>query len=52
VVKSEMQTGFPKQYKLLPVKMYALRPKIWTLLQYSSISLLSSAEVNQSKQPY
>jgi protein N-terminal methyltransferase len=27
VVKSEMQTGFPKQYKLLPVKMYALRPK-------------------------
>ncbi|KAJ5362084.1 hypothetical protein N7541_002928 [Penicillium brevicompactum] len=27
IVKSEMQTGFPKQYKLLPVKMYALRPK-------------------------
>jgi protein N-terminal methyltransferase len=27
VVKSEIQTGFPKQYKLLPVKMYALRPK-------------------------
>lgn len=26
VVRSEMQTGFPKQYKLLPVKMYALRP--------------------------
>ncbi|KAJ5154428.1 uncharacterized protein N7500_009867 [Penicillium coprophilum] len=26
VVKSEIQTGFPKQYKLLPVKMYALRP--------------------------
>lgn len=27
VIKSEMQTGFTKQYKLLPVKMYALRPK-------------------------
>ena len=27
VVKSEMQTGFPKQYKLLPVKMYVLRLK-------------------------
>lgn len=29
---SQTQTGFPKQYKLLPVKMYALRPKKWTLL--------------------
>jgi protein N-terminal methyltransferase len=27
LVKSEMQTGFPKQYKLLPVRFYALRPK-------------------------
>jgi protein N-terminal methyltransferase len=28
VIKSEIQTGFPKQFKLLPVKSYALRPKI------------------------
>ncbi|KAF4769406.1 hypothetical protein HAV15_008763 [Penicillium sp. str.  len=28
LVKSEMQHGFPKQYKLLPVKLYALRPHI------------------------
>ncbi|KAJ5369640.1 Alpha N-terminal protein methyltransferase 1 [Penicillium cosmopolitanum] len=27
VIKSEIQTGFPKQFKLLPVKSYALRPK-------------------------
>lgn len=27
LIKSEIQTGFPKQYKLLPVKSYALRPK-------------------------
>ena len=27
VIKSEVQTGFPKQFKLLPVKSYALRPK-------------------------
>jgi protein N-terminal methyltransferase len=28
VIKAEIQTGFPKQFKLLPVKSYALRPKI------------------------
>ncbi|KAJ5893852.1 Alpha N-terminal protein methyltransferase 1 [Penicillium taxi] len=28
VIKSEIQTGFPKQFKLLPVKSYALRPKL------------------------
>lgn len=28
VIKSEIQTGFPKQFKLLPVKSYALRPKV------------------------
>lgn len=28
VIKSDIQTGFPKQFKLLPVKMYALRPAI------------------------
>ena len=27
VIKSEIQTGFPKQFKLLPVKSFALRPK-------------------------
>lgn len=27
VIKSEIQTGFPKHFKLLPVKSYALRPK-------------------------
>lgn len=27
IIKSEIQTGFPKQFKLLPVKSYALRPK-------------------------
>lgn len=26
VIKAEIQTGFPKQFKLLPVKSYALRP--------------------------
>ncbi|KAJ5113055.1 Alpha N-terminal protein methyltransferase 1 [Penicillium angulare] len=28
VIKSEIQTGFPKQFKLLPVKSYALRPHV------------------------
>lgn len=28
VIKAEIQTGFPKQFKLLPVKSYALRPRI------------------------
>lgn len=28
VIKSEIQTGFPKNFKLLPVKSYALRPKM------------------------
>ncbi|KAJ5489670.1 Alpha N-terminal protein methyltransferase 1 [Penicillium diatomitis] len=28
VIKSEIQTGFPKNFKLLPVKSYALRPKV------------------------
>ncbi|EPS31790.1 hypothetical protein PDE_06748 [Penicillium oxalicum 114-2] len=28
VIKAEIQTGFPKQFKLLPVKSYALRPKV------------------------
>lgn len=28
VIKSEIQTGFPKSFKLLPVKSYALRPKV------------------------
>lgn len=28
VIKSEIQTGFPKQFKLLPVKSYALRPRM------------------------
>lgn len=27
VIKSEIQTGFPKNFNLLPVKSYALRPK-------------------------
>lgn len=27
VIKAEIQTGFPKNFKLLPVKSYALRPK-------------------------
>lgn len=27
VIKSEIQTGFPKSFNLLPVKSYALRPK-------------------------
>ncbi|KAJ5626015.1 Alpha N-terminal protein methyltransferase 1 [Penicillium lagena] len=30
LIKSEIQLGFPKQYKLLPVKSYALRPKLRT----------------------
>ncbi|KAJ5151875.1 Alpha N-terminal protein methyltransferase 1 [Penicillium capsulatum] len=28
VIKSEIQTGFPRQFKLLPVKSYALRPRM------------------------
>lgn len=28
VIRSEIQTGFPKQFKLLPVKSYALRPRM------------------------
>lgn len=28
VIASELQTGFPKTFKLLPVRSYALRPKI------------------------
>ncbi|KAJ5740868.1 Alpha N-terminal protein methyltransferase 1 [Penicillium malachiteum] len=28
LIKSEIQTGFPKQFKLLPVKSYALRPNM------------------------
>lgn len=28
VTVSELQTGFPKTFKLLPVRSYALRPKI------------------------
>lgn len=27
LIKSEIQSGFPKAYKLLPVRSYALRPK-------------------------
>lgn len=27
IIKAEIQTGFPKNFKLLPVKSYALRPK-------------------------
>ncbi|KAJ5248737.1 Alpha N-terminal protein methyltransferase 1 [Penicillium chermesinum] len=28
ILKSEIQTGFPKSFDLLPVKSYALRPKV------------------------
>ncbi|KAL4925029.1 N-terminal protein methyltransferase [Aspergillus undulatus] len=28
VIISDMQTGFPKEFKLLPVRFYALRPKV------------------------
>jgi len=27
LIKTELQTGFPKHFKLLPVRLYALRPE-------------------------
>lgn len=46
-VKSEMQSEFPKQYELLPVQMYALRPKKWTGSREST-SRLQAATLKHS----